>query len=90
MNCAGRPFTVTWINKQELETEDRKMERFADIDLHNSPKERVNEFLAMAARGILLGMSRGAYTVTDEWNRLLPDYEFTQVEDFIKGVWGAK
>lgn len=27
---------------------------------------------------------------SDEWNRLLPDYKFTKVEEFIRGIVGQK
>lgn len=38
--------------------------------------------------GILTSAASGAWTVTDEWNKLLPDYKFTTVEDIIKQTWG--
>lgn len=37
--------------------------------------------------GILTAVAKGAWTVTDEWNQLLPDHEFTSIEDFIKQTW---
>ena len=46
--------------------------------------------MGVALKSILIGMHRGAYDVTDEWNRLLPEYQFTRVEDFVKKVWGGK
>lgn len=61
-----------------------------DFDLHTLTPEEMKGFLDFATRGILLAMSRGVYAVSDEWNRLLPDYEFTQVEDYVKKVWGGK
>ncbi|XXG99747.1 hypothetical protein Hte_006088 [Hypoxylon texense] len=86
----GRPFTVDWLKLEDIEAEERNMDRFANFDLHASPPEEVQAFLDMALKGILLGISRGAYDVTDEWNKILPDYEFTSVEGFLKKVWGGK
>ena len=40
--------------------------------------------------GILLGISAGALRVSDEWNRLLPDYRFTQADDFLTEAWCDK
>ncbi len=40
--------------------------------------------------GMLLGISAGALSVSDEWNRLLPDYEFARAEDFLTEAWGGK
>lgn len=40
--------------------------------------------------GMLLGISVGAMSVSDEWNRLLPDLEFTRAEEFLKDAWKGK
>jgi hypothetical protein len=39
---------------------------------------------------MLLGISAGALNVTDEWNQLLPDYKFTQAEEFLGEAWKSK
>jgi hypothetical protein len=44
----------------------------------------------MGLTGILIGTAKGVYDVSDEWNQLLPDYQFVQVEDFMKKVWAGK
>lgn len=88
--ATGRPFTVDWLKLEDVSAEERTMERFANFDLHTSPPEEVAAFLNMALKGILLGISRGAYAVTDEWNKILPDYKFTTAEEFLKKVWGSK
>jgi hypothetical protein len=44
----------------------------------------------MLMSGILLGISAGALDVSDEWNRLLPDYKLTQAEDFLTEAWRGK
>lgn len=40
--------------------------------------------------GMLLGISAGVLKVSNEWNRLLPDYEFTRAEEFLTEVWESK
>ncbi|KAJ9130776.1 2-hydroxyisoflavone reductase [Pleurostoma richardsiae] len=40
--------------------------------------------------GILTAVAKGAWAVTDEWNKLLPDYKFTGIEEFVKQTWGGK
>ncbi|KAK2606326.1 hypothetical protein QQS21_003257 [Conoideocrella luteorostrata] len=37
--------------------------------------------------GILTAVAKGAFAVTDEWNKLLPDYKFTSMETFITQTW---
>ncbi|KAI0383591.1 NAD(P)-binding protein [Hypomontagnella monticulosa] len=86
----GRPFTVNWLKKEDVEAIEWKSEWYEGIDLRNAPPERFQQFMSVAVQGILIGISRGAYDVSNEWNKLLPDYEFTQVGDFVKKIWGGK
>jgi len=39
---------------------------------------------------MILSNTWGAWVVSDEWNRLLPDYNFTTVEQFIRQHWEGK
>lgn len=39
---------------------------------------------------ILLAVNAGSYAVSDEWNSLLPDFEFTPVEKFLTEAWKGK
>lgn len=54
-----------------------------------SPEE-FDALSAMMVSGILLGISAGALNVSDEWNRLLPDYKFTKAEEFLAEAWRGK
>lgn len=85
----GRPFTVDWIKKDAFAQAANKFE-FDKFDLNSASPEEIATFLDVATKGILVGIGCGAYAVTDEWNRLLPDYEFTQVGDFVKKVWAGR
>jgi hypothetical protein len=40
--------------------------------------------------GMLLAISAGAMSVSNEWNNLLPDHSFTKAEDFSTRVWDGK
>jgi hypothetical protein len=46
------------------------------------------EFSKQVVRGLTLNVADGAATVSDEWNRIFPDYKFTTVEEFLTGVFG--
>lgn len=39
---------------------------------------------------ILRGISAGDFLCSDEWNKLLPDFKFTQAEEFLTSVWDGK
>ena len=40
--------------------------------------------------GILTAVAKGAWTVTDEWNQILQDHTFTNLEDFVRKCWGKE
>lgn len=35
-------------------------------------------------------MAEGAWNVSTRWNELLPDYQFTTAEHFLRELWGGK
>ncbi|KAI1099399.1 NAD(P)-binding protein [Jackrogersella minutella] len=88
--AVGRPFTIDWLKKKDLEAATYEPDFFSTFDLRAASQEELAAFLGKATTGILQGIHRGAYDVTDEWNKIFPDYKFTQVEDFVKNAWGQK
>lgn len=40
--------------------------------------------------GMLLSSAKGAWDISDEWNQRLPDYKFTEIEQFLGEVWKGK
>ncbi|GJN70269.1 hypothetical protein PLIIFM63780_003142 [Purpureocillium lilacinum] len=82
-----------------------KIERLQSVDLKagelksswkptaGHPAFSPEQFEAISTKlmaGILLGISAGALRVSDEWNRLLPDYRFTHADDFLTEAWCDK
>ena len=51
--------------------------------------ERV-EFSKHVLRGLTLNAVTGAGTVSDEWNKIFPDYKFVTAEEFLTGVFGKE
>ena len=37
-----------------------------------------------------MGISTGVLNVSNEWNKLLPDYMFTKAEEFLVDFWRDK
>ena len=54
------------------------------------PPDRAGALSGILLAGMLLGISAGALNVSDEWNRLLPDYKFAQAEEFLSEAWRDK
>ncbi|KAK0726670.1 hypothetical protein B0T21DRAFT_372037 [Apiosordaria backusii] len=86
----GGPFTVERLKAEDLKAGAVKSSWLPKIDHPSlSPVEietMAKEFLS----GMLLGISAGVLRVSDEWNRLLPDYMFTGAEEFLTEAWEGK
>jgi hypothetical protein len=52
--------------------------------------DQVEEMLKTVLIGTLLSSAKGAWDVSDEFNQLLPDFKFTQIEEFLAQIWEGK
>jgi hypothetical protein len=52
--------------------------------------EFVEAFSKKIVGSFSLAIGAGCFDVGDEWNRLLPDFEFTDAKDFLRKAWGDK
>ena len=57
---------------------------------HAIPPEKLEEMERRMVAGITLGIRTGGLIMSDEWNRLLPDYKFTQPREFLTEAWRGK
>lgn len=53
-------------------------------------EDQAAEALKSVLISTLLSGAKGAWDVSDEFNRILPEYKFTQMEDFLGKVWMDK
>ncbi|CEJ94759.1 hypothetical protein VHEMI10272 [[Torrubiella] hemipterigena] len=79
----GTPFRVDILQQSDVEAGVVKLDDLPAIEHAAIPKEKRAQFAKLATRGLLLSAARGAWTVTDDWNKLLSNYKFTSVEDFV-------
>ncbi|KAF4949143.1 hypothetical protein FSARC_13581 [Fusarium sarcochroum] len=86
-NIRGKPFTIEWLKMEDLAAGELKTDNYPRLPLPSIPQDQVEAFSKMVIIGTLISYSHGAWTVSDEWNQLLPDYEFTQVKDLLEKVW---
>lgn len=54
------------------------------------PEDQRQAFHVPIWAGTLNAVAKGAWTVTDEWNKLLPNYKFTTLEELMEKAWGRK
>ncbi|KAH7257899.1 hypothetical protein BKA59DRAFT_471262 [Fusarium tricinctum] len=85
----GKPFTIEWLKMEDLEAGELKTDNYPRLELPSIPQEQIEAFSKMATIGVLIAFHRGVWTVSDEWNQLLPGYKFTKVEDLLKKAWGS-
>ncbi|KAF3926113.1 hypothetical protein ABW21_db0203258 [Orbilia brochopaga] len=86
----GKPFAIEEVEAEDLKAGVVKTTWLPKIDHPAIPAEQVNTLAASFLSGALLGMSAGAFSVSDEWNKLIPGYEMTRAEDFLADAWRDK
>lgn len=89
-NESGAPFEAEKLKVDELESGTWKSSWLPKFEHPSIPPEQVDMFSRFGTAGILLAMSDNAFECSDEWNRLLPDYKFTQPEEFLADFWRGK
>ncbi|KAF5664458.1 2-hydroxyisoflavone reductase [Fusarium heterosporum] len=85
----GKTFKVDYLKSEDLEANVIKASYLPMPDHPSIPVEIRKSYAATIIRGLLLGFKDGAMQVSDEWNKLLPDYKFTQPEEFLTKAWEA-
>ena len=81
----GKRFTVETFNAEDLPA---ALGRASWIPIVDHAGTLDAEALApQLTASFLLSISAGAMNVGDEWNCLLPEYKFTQAEEFLEQVW---
>lgn len=75
---------------EDLLAGELKTEHYPRLNLPSIPEDQVEAFSKTATIGVLISISNEVWNVSDEWNKLLPDYEFTKVQDYVEGVWGGR
>ncbi|KAK6069736.1 hypothetical protein SCUP234_10491 [Seiridium cupressi] len=73
----GQQFQVDWLKAEDLQAGILKTNRFTLA------------ISQVAAIGLMVSIDRGAWTVTDEWNQLLPDLEFIKAEALLRKLWST-
>ncbi|OOF98858.1 hypothetical protein ASPCADRAFT_162634 [Aspergillus carbonarius ITEM 5010] len=86
----GTPFDIERVKAQDLAAGTWETSWVPRLDHPSIPPEQVDGLAKFFASGILLAISARSFEVSDEWNRLLPDYKFTAMEEFLSDAWREK
>ncbi|KAF4832383.1 Oxidoreductase BOA1 [Colletotrichum tropicale] len=83
----GKPFAVEKLKKKDLEAGKVTSSWTLEVRHPSIPPETRKAVAASLLSGILLGFSAGCFNTSAEWNQLLPDFRFTQPEEFLSQAW---
>jgi hypothetical protein len=86
----GRPFTIDKVKLEDLENGILATSWTLEASHPSVTGDQVEKMLRTVLIGTLLSSAKGAWDVSDEVNKLLPDFKFTQIEDFLTTVWEGK
>ncbi|KAF7588116.1 hypothetical protein BBP40_006149 [Aspergillus hancockii] len=78
------PFTVERVTPEEREF---KTDWYPIVQHPSISKDRVDEISKMVTLDFVQGAWKGGWSVSDEWNKLLPNYQFTSVEAYLEALW---
>jgi hypothetical protein len=86
----GGPFTVDKVRLEDLEAGDLKASWSLGKRHPSFTEDQANQLAGMLKTVListLLSSAKGGWDVSNAFNKLLPDYKFTQIEEFLARVW---
>ncbi|KAJ4258834.1 hypothetical protein NW762_007921 [Fusarium torreyae] len=83
----GGPFTVEKLKSEDLRAGVVKAPWLPLPEHPAIPVEIREKYAANIIQGILLAFKDGAFQISDEWNKRLPDFKFTSPEEFLTKAW---
>ncbi|KAI8724257.1 NmrA domain-containing protein [Fusarium sp. LHS14.1] len=84
------PFKVEKLRAEDLKAGIVKSDWKLKIEHPAIGPENADAWGEMVSRCMLLALDAGEVDCSDEWNQLLPDYKFTQAEEFLAKWWDGK
>lgn len=86
----GTEFNIEKVKVGDLENGTWETSWVPKLDHPSIPPEQVDFLSKMMCSSLLLAIHDGALSVSDEWNRLLPEYQFIPIEEFLAEAWQDK
>lgn len=86
----GKPFKIDVLKEEDIRAGEIKASWEPQFVDPNMPAEQIAAFSKIIVRGCLLSGLCKSWVVSDEWNKLLPDYKFDNVEEFLIKSWEGK
>ncbi|KAG4416053.1 hypothetical protein IFR04_010816 [Cadophora malorum] len=86
----GKPWPITTLKEADIRAGDIKSDWIPMMNVKGLAQEQIEFFSKMVLTGFLLCGLHESWMVSDEWNRLLKDYEFESLEHFLERTWGGR
>ncbi|KAF7554861.1 hypothetical protein G7Z17_g2631 [Cylindrodendrum hubeiense] len=86
----GRPFAIDNVKLEDLEAGNLKSSWTLETAHPSLTKEQAESMMKTVLIGTLLSSAKGAWATSDEFNQLLPEHKFAQIEEFLAEVWVGK
>ncbi|KAL4803234.1 hypothetical protein BDV18DRAFT_145426 [Aspergillus unguis] len=86
----GSKFKIEAVSKESFLDDSWETSWVPKNEHPSVPRELVEQFARPATKGICLGFGEGEWAVSDEWNALIGEYEFTKAEEFLKAFWEGR
>ena len=89
-DLSAGPFKIEKLKAEDLNAGIIKSSWLPKVAHPSIPKDQLESLAGILLSGVLQGFGAGAFNVSDEWNKLLPDFEFTPAEPFLGKAWENK
>lgn len=86
----GQPFAIEKVKLDDLENGILATSWKLEMSHPSVNENDIEKMLTTVLIGTLVSSVKGAWDVSDTMNKLLPDFEFTRIEDFLARVWAGK
>ena len=86
----GRRFAIDTVKIEDLEAGELKASWTLEARHASVAEDQAADMMKSVLIGTLLSGAKGAWNVSDEFNQMLPDYQFTKIEKFLAEVWEEK
>ena len=86
----GKPLDITTLKEEDVRADNIKSSWIPKFEEPSLSPEQNAYFSKLILKGCLLSGLTRSWVVSNEWNRLLPDYKFTGAEEFLEKAWAGK
>ena len=86
----GKPFEITTVTEADVRAGVIKTSWKPGFSHPSMPPEQLEQFGDVVLAGSLLSAIPASWAVSDEWNKIFPDYKFDKIEDFLQKAWAGK